>query len=96
MEDFKNFNIKWSEEKDIFLINERNISFEKIAFSINNKMILKVKNNPNPNFAHQKCFVLNIDNYAYIVPFVIDLKKKEIFLKTAYPSRKATKLYNLR
>ena len=36
-------------------------------------------------------FIININNYAYLVPFVED--EKEIFLKTIIPSRKATKKY---
>ncbi|SMN14180.1 hypothetical protein BHECKSOX2_53 [Bathymodiolus heckerae thiotrophic gill symbiont] len=40
--------------------------------------------------------MVNINNYVYVVPFVVDVNKKEIFLKTAFPSRKATKFYNLR
>jgi len=34
---------------------------------------------------------VNIENYAYVVPFVEDEEK--IFLKTIIPSRKMTKLY---
>jgi len=39
----------------------------------------------------QKIFVVQIDKYAYLVPFVEDDEK--IFLKTIFPSRKATKNY---
>ncbi len=39
----------------------------------------------------KKMFVLNIDNYAYCVPFVET--DTEIFLKTVFPSRKYTALY---
>lgn len=37
------------------------------------------------------CFVINIDNYVYLVPFIEDQQK--YFLKTIFPSRKATKKY---
>jgi len=40
---------------------------------------------------HQRVFVINIDDYAYLVPYVEN--RKEIFLKTVIPSRKATKMY---
>ena len=33
-------------------------------------------------------FIIKIDDYAYIIPFVEN--ENEIFLKTIYPSRKAT------
>jgi hypothetical protein len=39
-------------------------------------------------------YILEIENYAIIVPFVE--KDKEIFLKTAFPSRKYTKRYGLK
>ncbi|MEA2029933.1 MAG: toxin, partial [Campylobacterota bacterium] len=47
-----------------------------------------------PTHDGQKCYVVNIDNYAYIVPYVDD--SKVCFLKTIYPSRKHTKFYNLK
>ena len=39
----------------------------------------------------QRMYVVAIDNYAYIVPFVDD--ENERFLKTIFPSRKYTKIY---
>jgi len=36
-------------------------------------------------------FVVEVRNYAYIVPFVEDDEK--YFLKTIYPSREATRKY---
>ena len=35
--------------------------------------------------------VIEINNYAYLVPYVED--ENEIFLKTIIPSRKATEIY---
>ena len=42
-------------------------------------------------FSHQRIFVVSIDEYIHLVPYVED--EKEIFLKTIIPSRKATKQY---
>ena len=39
----------------------------------------------------QRMFIINIENYAYLVPFIENEDK--IFLKTIIPSRKATKRY---
>ena len=39
-------------------------------------------------------YVFEIDNYAVIVPYVEN--DFEIFLKTAFPSRKYTKKYGLK
>ena len=36
-------------------------------------------------------FIIKIDDYAYIIPFVEN--ENEIFLKIIYPSRKATQKY---
>jgi hypothetical protein len=39
----------------------------------------------------QHLFVVNIEDYAYLVPFVEE--QKQVVLKTIIPSRKATKKY---
>lgn len=41
-------------------------------------------------YEHQKVYFVNVNNYIYKVPYVEDEEK--IFLKTAFPSREATKL----
>jgi hypothetical protein len=47
---------------------------------------------PNPDkYSGQRMFVLNIDDYVHLVPYVES--QEEIFLKTIIPSRKATKEY---
>ena len=38
-------------------------------------------------YSEQKAFVLEINNYVYLVPYLET--DEEIFLKTLYPSRKA-------
>ena len=54
--------------------------------------ILDIIEHPNrTEYPNQRVFVLNIDDYVYLVPYVED--RKEIFLKTIIPSRKATKTY---
>ena len=42
-------------------------------------------------YPEQRIFVIDVDNYVYLVPYIKD--RKEIFLKTVIPSRKATKQY---
>jgi len=45
-------------------------------------------NNPNKGkYPNQKILVVNVGNYAYCVPYVIQ-KGDTWFLKTIYPSRK--------
>ena len=82
----------WNEEKNELLKEERQISFEDVVFYIAQGFLLDVLEHPNQEkYQGQKIFVVEIDEYAYLVPFVED--EHEIFLKTIIPSRKATKKY---
>ena len=84
--------LNWNSDKNEILKRERGISFEEIAFLIELGHIIGIeKNSGRPN---QYIYILEIENYAYIVPFVEN--DKEIFLKTAFPSRKYTKRYGLK
>lgn len=82
----------WNEEKNQKLKEERDISFEEIVNAIENNNLLDEIDNPNKEkYSSQKMYIVEIDNYAYLVPYVEDEEK--IFLKTIFPSRKATKKY---
>ncbi len=82
----------WNSEKNAQLIRERGISFERVIFHIERDEILDVIKHPNPSrYPNQRMFILDIGNYAYLVPFVET--ETEIFLKTIIPSRKATRKY---
>jgi uncharacterized DUF497 family protein len=82
----------WSEEKNELLKIERGLSFEEVAFYIDMGFLLDVLEHPNQEkYQGQKIFVVQIEEYVYLVPFVES--EHEIFLKTIIPSRKATKRY---
>ncbi len=82
----------WSLEKNEELKTYRNISFEDIVFAMSRDGLLDVIGHPNQKlYAGQRVFVVNIDDYVYVVPFIED--EKIIFLKTVIPSRKMTKKY---
>lgn len=82
----------WDEEKNMLLKKERGICFEDVLYYLENDMLLDRYDNPNQKkYPGQKLYVINIEGYAYIVPFVDS--EEEIFLKTIIPSRKATKKY---
>lgn len=82
----------WNSEKNHQLIQERGRSFEEAIFHIENGGLLDDICHPNAQvYPHQKIFVVAIDHYAYLVPYVET--DDEIFLKTVIPSRKFTKLY---
>jgi len=80
----------WSEEKNEWLIANRGISFELCIECIVGDQLLDVVEN-HPPYEHQKIFIIEIDGYAYEVPFVEDDIK--FFLKTAHASHEATKKY---
>lgn len=82
----------WDEEKNQKLKEEREISFQEIVDAINSGGFLEIIDNPNQEkYPNQKIMNIKIDNYVYMVPFVINGEK--FFLKTIFPSRKATKKY---
>ncbi|MFW5450793.1 MAG: BrnT family toxin [Methylophagaceae bacterium] len=84
--------INWNPDKNSQLLKERNISFEDIVLCLQSNGLLDDLSHPNiGKYRHQRIFVINIDDYAYLVPYVES--PDEIFLKTIIPSRKATKHY---
>ncbi len=84
--------LNWNSEKNEILKRERGISFEEIAYLIEAGQVIGIKENP--GYPNQRMYVLEIDNYAIIVPYVEN--DNEIFLKTAFSSRKYTKKYGLK
>jgi len=84
--------INWNPDKNRKLIEDRGISFEDIVFSMQSGSLLDDISHPNKKkYSHQQVFVVAIDEYVYLVPYVEN--DEEIFLKTIVPSRKATKRY---
>ncbi len=82
----------WNEEKNDLLKLERQVSFEDVVFYIEKGFLLDVLEHPKrEKYKGQKIFVVQIDEYVYLVPFIEN--EYEIFLKTIIPSRKATKKY---
>lgn len=82
----------WNINKNNELKEKRNISFEIIVSQIENGKLLDILDHPNKEkYGNQHIFIIDVDNYAYLVSFVQEDDK--IFLKTIIPSRKATKIY---
>ena len=84
--------LNWNTRKNEILKNKRGISFEEIAYLIESDQILGIQENPSR--ANQNIYILQIKNYAIVVPFVET--ENEIFLKTAFPSRKYSKFFGLK
>jgi len=82
----------WNDEKNQHLKEERNVCFEDVVVSIQSNRLFDVVKNSSKNHQEQYCLIVEISNYAYVVPFIIN-DDKQLFLKTIYPSRKMTKKY---
>jgi uncharacterized DUF497 family protein len=84
----------WNEEKNSQLKRDRNISFEEIIICISEGKIVTVLEHPNKQkYPNQYIYLIEYKNYIYAVPYIIDEKEEEIFLKTIYPSREYTRKY---
>ena len=83
---------KWNNEKNEQLKLQRGIGFEQIVMHIERGDVLEIVKHPNKEKYHnQQIIIVNISEYAYLVPFIQE--ENEMFLKTIVPSRKATNHY---
>lgn len=85
--------IAWNDEKNKLLIKKYGFGFERIVFALSESdALLDDRQHPNTqHYGHQRQLVVRIEGYAYIVPYV--QTNNELFLKTFFPSRNATKHY---
>lgn len=84
----------WDDQKNEKLKIDRNISFEEVIVAIESEKLLDIIEHQNKRkYINQKIFIVEIDSYAYCVPF--EEKKEKVFLKTIFPSKKLTKKYLL-
>jgi hypothetical protein len=82
----------WSLAKNGQLKAERQVIFEDVVVAITHGDLLDTVEHPNKQkYPNQRVFIVKINDYVYLVPFVED--EKIIFLKTIIPSRKMTKKY---
>ena len=81
----------WDPDKNARLSAERGLSFEQIVAGIDMHGVLDDVENPNPVYPHQRVLFVAVDGYAVAVPYVTDGETK--FLKTAFHSRRATRIY---
>lgn len=71
---------EWDPQKNEWLKEERNISFEKIVFHLSRGDVWKLADHPDQeNYPGQRIYFVIVEEY--------------VFLKTIIPSRKATKAY---
>ena len=67
------------------------IGFEDCVAAIEEGRVLDIVQNPSSLHRDQKMFILDINSYAYCVPFIET--ETGIFLKTLFPSREYTAIY---
>ena len=85
--------IKWNIEKEEKLQSDEargGIGFADCVIAIDEGRVLDVL--PHPTLDHQRLLILNIEDYAYVAPFVTE-EDGSWFLKTVFPSRKYTAIY---
>ncbi len=82
--------IVWNETKNEWLQVNRSISFEEISGLLLEGRYLDIVENPTRE--NQYYFIIEINNYTWVVPFLID-ETDSIILKTAFPSRKFHRKY---
>ncbi len=62
---------EWNEDKNRLLKQKRNISFEDIVLSISSGGLLDIVKHPNPEkYPKQMLLIVEVTNYAYVVPFI--------------------------
>ena len=82
----------WDDKKSKALDRARGICFEDIVIKIEEGFLLDNIEHPNKTkYAHQRMLVVNVNGYAYAVPFFED--ENVIHLITIFPSRELTRIY---
>ena len=82
----------WDRTKNEILKKERGICFEDVVACFSEGKVLAIFEHPDQEkYKDQKIAVVEINNYAYAVPYLEE--KDKIILKTVYPSRKYTKVF---
>ena len=87
-------NITWNLDKDNLLREDSSrggIGFEDCVIALEEGRVLADIPNPNSHYPQQHLFILEINQYAYVVPYVES--EDGLFLKTLFLSRKHTAQY---
>ena len=88
------YKFDYSKEKNLILKVTRGISFDDVIDAVEQGRELdNFKHLNRRKYPNQRVLVVEINNYVYAVPYVVDKKKGMAFLKTIYPSSRHTKKY---
>ena len=78
----------FNQNKNAQLFQKRGVTFYNVIEAIEqNGILLNFEHPNNEKYPNQKMMIVNINEYAYCVPYVIE-EDDTWFLKTIYPSRK--------
>ncbi|WP_306119343.1 MULTISPECIES: DUF4258 domain-containing protein [unclassified Roseitalea] len=84
--------LHWSDRKNRELMERHGIGFSDVVSAIENGGFLDMRRHPDTRpYGHQLQLLVEIDGYVFVVPCVVH--DDGLFLKTLYPSRKATAAY---
>lgn len=84
---------RFNEEKNLKLIETRQVSFVQIIDAIMDGKVLAFKQHHNQkDYPNQNVIFVHINEKVYYVPCVYE-SNNSMFLKTAYPSSKARDLF---
>ena len=85
-------NVYWNENKNEILIARFGFGFERVLDELSAGHFLDERTHTNKDrYGHQFQLIVQIDGYAWVVPFVRDGDTR--FFKTMFPSRAETKRY---
>ncbi|MGB0719860.1 MAG: toxin [Bdellovibrionales bacterium] len=91
---YEEYQIKFSEEKNAWLQEKRRLSFSGFADLIAcGKWIRVIKDHNPQKYPGQHMFLFEQNDEIYCIPYIEDIEKKELFLKTIYPNRKLRRQY---
>jgi uncharacterized DUF497 family protein len=77
----------FDQEKNLKLFQQRGITFEQaIEIIADGGVLLDFKHPNTEQYPNQRIMVINIENYPYCIPYVMDDEK--IVLKTIFPDRR--------
>ena len=81
-------NYAFDPEKNAWLARERGIAFEQIIALIESSKL--IREHPNTErYPNQLLYEVDVGGYVHVIPVVSE--RRTLFLKTIYPSRKATR-----
>jgi len=83
----------FNEEKNQLLKATGGVSFDDILVAIEQGHLVDNISHPSRRHPKQRNLLVKIANYIYVVPYVYQKTKRELFLKNLYPSRVMTKKF---